>query len=204
MVGFLQTLPSSYTLGEKQQAATSIRGPYRPMTRDELDNLIRPDAVELRDATDVAQLQSLSSQNVEALEGAISHEMRLLTLDSRRAADIFWKIAEEERDSGKEHGRLGTQVRLHHENHQATWFTNSFTHKNKISGEKKFCATHLPKSTGRNSHKYPQSTFNASPDWERDIATVVEGRYSTNRKKAQLLMQMRRLLKQYKKIQHEE
>lgn len=170
------------------------------MSIAELENLISNADPNSRSEIDAEELREATQQDLDKFEELLKLEMRRLTLESKRAADAFWLVREEAVNEGSEPGKLGTQVRLHNDNHQAIWFTGSFTHVDGSSGDKNFYAKHIPKSRGRNSHRYPPSTFSRSPEWERDIAMTVEEYYANNRKKAQILMEMRRLLKKYRKI----
>lgn len=170
------------------------------MRLSELERLISGRDATERSEVDPESLRRDSEKDLEEIDERLQLEMARLTLEARRAADAFWQVRQESQEAGLEPGRLGTQVRMHNGLLQAIWFTGSFTHTDPTSGKKKFYAKHLSKSRGRLSHRYPASTFKASPEWEQDIATTVEEYYAIYRKKAQMVSDMRKLLRRMRAL----
>lgn len=167
----------------------------------QLTDCLHPKRRELRDAISYDELEGLSSQNIDAIERAVDSEMLSAAIEARKAADVFWDVVEEERDLGSEPGKLATRVRVLKGTMQATWHRNTFTHVDHTTGEKQFFAKHIPRGRGkgRNKYRHSDSVFKHSPEWEQDIATLVEDRYAVQRERAAILSEIKRQIRKYKK-----
>lgn len=172
-----------------------------PLTKEQMSDAMRSEATAEREQIDLTDLSAMSAQNISELEAILDKELLLSALAARKTADLFFELTNEERESRKESGTLFTRVRVLNNSLQATWNTGTYTLKDG-SGNSRFIARHISKRSGRGKdpHRYPKSAFKGAPDWEKEIAEETELRYAHERRKAEVIGQIRRLVKKYRRL----
>lgn len=144
------------------------------------------------------ELDSASRAFVQTLRDCLDHELNVMVTDAKKAADIFWAINHEMRESGNanEQGFFGTRARLVNNTLSAVWYKNSFAPKAGQTKKTVF-SQHLGKG---NSPRYPVSTFKSARDWERDAIDVTEDRYALLRQRSKALSKIRAALSEYERL----
>ncbi|QHS38460.1 conjugative transfer protein MobI(A/C) [Alcaligenes faecalis] len=161
------------------------------------EHLSRTNETSERDDVTSDELDSVGRTFVQNVRDLVEQELYVVATDARKAADIFWEINQEVRESGVagEQGYFGTRVRVLNKSIAATWHKNRF-----VPGpgdKKKVFSTHLEKGLGP---RYPTKTFKGARDWELEAIQVTEDRYSLLRQRSNALSKIRRALSEYERL----
>lgn len=142
--------------------------------------------------SNIDYLSNLKS-NLEAMKKHLQQMIDDLLEEGKYYADWYWNYVASMREETKEYAKFGTRVRLNKETFVAEWYINHIV-KNYTTGGGRIFSKQIPKGKG---YSYNPNSFikNEPLDWELEMIIETEKHYTTLRKRAERVQQIKSKIK---------
>lgn len=162
-----------------------------------ITELLKRDSLEERADVTNKMLKDESFGFLSSVRDLIDRELKAITLDAQKEADVFWATSEYAREMGEEASYVGTRIRVQGNSIQCEWYRNRTRPDLGPGKPKRVFSSHIKKGTGL---RYKSELFQGEPEWLREAVERAEDKFVNVRLRAKALVDLRRSLKSYEAL----